>query len=240
MRQDYFERIPDPLQKVVREIEVFAGLEIEIHPKTEAIDQRFPEQRGQVSGWISEQQAAILYPASGLPLQSIAHEVFHFERFWLQMVPQFRCLSATDNFLQVLARQLDNFYEHQFVLKKQRAFNLLDLNRWTNEVLLAAERAWDSRSRIISVVTGALTARHALENNELCLEIISEASHLPEASRIENACAAFSRDFPDRAKDKCIQILLAAAEVSAADFEWVRLDVRSRRSQNYNFGEYPN
>jgi hypothetical protein len=120
MDEKYKSRLPNTLQADVDAIEAKFGKTIGVTVKGQPGSEKFAE-------WDGEGTAVYLTPASAdivllthdVPAHSLAHEVIHVRRKWLEQIPCYGWREGLDQGLANIASKLENDLEHIFIVREE-------------------------------------------------------------------------------------------------------------------------
>lgn len=137
MEQRFLEKLNAETQRLVREIEEFASVEIEVRP-TPAPSSGAAAHAKAVALLASEDGATLLYrDEQEFGTQSVLHELLHLHRYWVDFVPQLLPLEDPDGDKTMIAHQVENTLEHLVIVPKEAEYGLepyAQLNETTRKI----------------------------------------------------------------------------------------------------------
>jgi hypothetical protein len=132
MRHEYLDQLGGSVQKLVREVERLAGVEIEVLPSIKQND-RGPTRQGALEIVINAQNIQLFAPTNGyFPDGAVRHEILHVQRFHIEGVPKLALADDEewDRGLSDAMGALDNAIEHVVIVPVELQFHPERREHW--------------------------------------------------------------------------------------------------------------
>lgn len=232
MRQDFLQRLNADSQRLVEEIETFAGTEIDVQaaPTPTQPTERQPKAVALIA---SEQGATLLYRSEQeFDAQAVLHELLHLQRYWMERVPQFIPVADPNGEKTKIANEIENALEHLIIIPREAGYGFNPYPAW-NEKARGNWRAypwpdvtepWARRKHsLLSYLTTSFLVTEA-EIKQLADESLTQEALLLEAQKFSKKITRVLTS-----KEQCLGTAAKFLRIPRNDAAMAYLDIKARK-----------
>jgi len=221
--------LPSNIQRLVDEIENFAGCEIQLRPNSSPLIKT----KQDVIGCTASETEAIIYfyREEALIPQAVLHELLHIYRYWVEQVPQVLPVDIENEDRISVTSQIENSFEHLVIVPQEEIYGFDPFPYWNEtfrkfwaEFEAKPENSWVKRKNDL---LGWLPV-HFLANDPTVKEVAKNGLRreglLHEAERLALKIEKVLDDKP-----QAVAVITRFLKIPRNEARLVYMDIRNRK-----------